>query len=248
MQEILTARGYYHDKIDGKAGMENPSRARRLSEAQWAHGRLLADRRAARAYGGGRSLTAWPAKSEFKRQKNEETIMETLPKFGISRVARLYTLRPRWKHSRRVAALGGRASSVSLCHARTPRPLAPRCCNDARGFSPHYLSIDPHSQARRSQARQADARRCRVGQGILCHVADQTNKLTASVRASRQASATAASLKRALCSPPGQPFATRGATPNSAAWRPSSRQTANLCQWQWPCPIQEFAVNPDLAQ
>ena len=56
----------------------------------------------------------------------------------------------------------------------TSRPLAPRRCNHARGFPPHYLSIDPHSQASRAQARQAHAGRCGIRKGILCGLASES--------------------------------------------------------------------------
>ena len=50
MQQKLTALGLYRDKIDGKAGHADARRARRLSEGEQAQGRLLADRRRARAH------------------------------------------------------------------------------------------------------------------------------------------------------------------------------------------------------
>ena len=50
MQQRLTALGLYADKIDGKAGMLTRVSARRLSEEERPEGRLLADRRRARAH------------------------------------------------------------------------------------------------------------------------------------------------------------------------------------------------------
>ena len=43
MQQMLTARGYYHDKLDGKAGMLTRA-ALGAYQKRTAEGRLLADR------------------------------------------------------------------------------------------------------------------------------------------------------------------------------------------------------------
>src|ERR1700730_12273765 len=69
---------------------EDARRARRLSEAQWAQARLLADGGAARAYASGarqlsaRALTAFAGKIKIRADRGGDH-METLPKFGVSR-------------------------------------------------------------------------------------------------------------------------------------------------------------------
>ena len=60
MQQILTERGYYHDKIDGKAGMLTRAALGAYQKKQRADAGLLADRRAPGAHAGGRPLNPGP--------------------------------------------------------------------------------------------------------------------------------------------------------------------------------------------